>query len=168
VPDQSGWRVSGSNSVIIGNLNEGDYTIASFSLQKSGQGATGTAGARNMGATETTGIKPTMAEDTPIKLEILYTDSRGNRNTIEKEVNIDSSNIAGAISGAKAERMKAQQNPLTQIWTNGKWVLLGLIILSMLIVVRKKYKKEKLENSDYTYFKAIKDLLKFRSKSKKK
>jgi len=32
VPQQNGWQVSGPNSVIIGNLNKGDYTVASFNL----------------------------------------------------------------------------------------------------------------------------------------
>ena len=173
VPDQSGWKVSGSNSVIIGNLNEGDYTIASFKLQKSGQGTIGTTrtGARNTG-TNTAGTRPSMAKDSPLKLEIVYTDSRGNRNTIEKEVLIDSSSIQTGIMGTAgtsfAGRGKQQQSIWLQLWTNGKWVLLGLIILSMVIVVRKKYKKEKLENSYYTYFKAIKDLFKFDKKSKRK
>ena len=34
-PSRRGWSVSGSNSVIIGNLNKGDYTVASFKLQSS-------------------------------------------------------------------------------------------------------------------------------------
>ena len=33
IPKQLGWRVSGSDSAIIGNLDKGDYTIASFNLQ---------------------------------------------------------------------------------------------------------------------------------------
>ena len=35
IPEQNSWSVSGSNSVIIGNLNKGDYTVASFKLQSS-------------------------------------------------------------------------------------------------------------------------------------
>jgi len=31
IPQQRSWSVSGSNSVIIGNLNKGDYTVASSS-----------------------------------------------------------------------------------------------------------------------------------------
>ncbi len=32
VPDQDGYRVSGSSSTIVGNLEKGDYTIASFNV----------------------------------------------------------------------------------------------------------------------------------------
>ena len=40
VPEQEGYRVSGSSSTIVGNLQKGDYTIASFnvtSAQASGE-----------------------------------------------------------------------------------------------------------------------------------
>ena len=80
IPDQEGWKVVGSNSVIIGNLNEGDYTIASFALQQ-----------RSMslpGQTTTSGdpsAQRTQPEDLIVKLEIVYTDSRGNRNTLVYE-----------------------------------------------------------------------------------
>ena len=161
VPDQQGWRASGSNSVIIGNLNEGDYTIASFTLQKSAN-SMGTRNADQKTSTDT--AQQRTVEDSPIKLEIIYTDSRGNRNTIEKEVLIDSSSVMGSMSTedkeARRAARQAAQNPLNQLWTNGKWILVGLIILGLFIVVRKKYKKQKLENSDYTHFKAIKDIIK--------
>jgi len=148
VPDQQGWRVSGSDSVIIGNLNEGDYTIASFTLQKSGQGMETSNTGSNQRPSRNTDAQQTetptkIMEDAPIKLEIIYTDSRGNRNTIEKEVNID---MTGTMKERMAKR-RAQQNPLTQVWNNGKWILLGAIALIFIVAVRKKYKKGKLENS---------------------
>ena len=174
VPDQQGWRVSGSDSVIIGNLNEGDYTIVSFKLQKTGTGMNSVNTNQKLTRDTSTRQKeiPTqMVEDAPIKLEIVYTDSRGNRNTIEKEVNIDSSNIIGAISGAMGERMgrmKTQQNPLNQILEKGKWILLAVVLLTAFIIVKKKYNKSRLEDQKYSYSKAIKDLLKFNKKSKRK
>ncbi len=174
IPDQQGWRISGSNSVIIGNLNEGDYTIASFTLQKSGQGMnTANTNQRptKSSSDQLTEMPSRIVEDSHIKLEIVYTDSRGNRNTIEKEVNIDSSNIVGAISGTRGDRMgrmNAQQNPLTQFWQKGKWILLAVVILTTFIIVKKKYNKGRLEDQKYSYFKAIKELFKFSKKSKRK
>ena len=32
IPDQEGYKVSGSSSTIVGNLEKGDYTIASFNV----------------------------------------------------------------------------------------------------------------------------------------
>ncbi len=35
VPDQDDYKVSGSSSTIVGNLEKGDYTIASFNVASS-------------------------------------------------------------------------------------------------------------------------------------
>jgi S-layer domain len=69
VPVQSNWTVTdGSNSVIIGNLQKGDNTIADFNL------------------------KPiAMEKDLPIKFEISYTSNDGIRQTEEKELSLYSS-----------------------------------------------------------------------------
>jgi hypothetical protein len=62
VPVQANWTVTdGSNSVILGNLQKGDYTIADFNLEP-----------------ESTG------EDLPIRFEITYTSSDGLRQVHEK------------------------------------------------------------------------------------
>ena len=62
VPVQANWTVTdGSNSVILGNLQKGDYTIADFSLEP-----------------ESTG------KDLPIRFEISYTSSDGLRQVEEK------------------------------------------------------------------------------------
>jgi hypothetical protein len=175
-PNQQGWKISGSNSVIIGNLNEGDYTIASFQLQKTVQGVqTGDVGTRQKGdwnnpgtrdASKTPlvdksngGITDKTNEDSQIKLEIIYTDSRGNRNTIQKEVYVDSSvvNSAGMTPEmeAKFNKMKGSQDPWAQAWGLGKWVLLGIVILFFFGKIRTNYKKGKIEKSSFTYFQAI-------------
>ncbi len=69
IPSQANWSVTdGSNSVILGNLQKGDYTIADFNL------------------------KPVeIGEDLPIKFEISYTSSDGMRQVEEKELNLYSS-----------------------------------------------------------------------------
>ena len=43
VPEQEGYKVSGSSSTIVGNLEKGDYTIASFNVAST-QAAGGNAG----------------------------------------------------------------------------------------------------------------------------
>ena len=69
VPPQANWSVTdGSNSVILGNLQKGDYTIADFNLEPSAPG-----------------------KDLPIKFEISYTSSDGMRQVEEKELNLYSS-----------------------------------------------------------------------------
>ncbi|WP_255335375.1 COG1361 S-layer family protein [Methanosarcina sp. KYL-1] len=66
VPAQANWSVTdGSNSVILGNLQKGDYTVADFNL-----------------------MSAEIGEDLPIKFEISYTSSDGMRQVEEKELNL--------------------------------------------------------------------------------
>lgn len=70
VPLQANWTVTGgsSNSVVLGNLQKGDNTIADFNL------------------------KPVaMEKELPMKFEISYTSNDGIRQTMEKELPLYSS-----------------------------------------------------------------------------
>jgi uncharacterized repeat protein (TIGR01451 family) len=69
LPLQANWTAAdGSNSVILGNLQKGDYTYADFNLKPSEVG-----------------------KDLPIKFEISYTSNDGIRQTEEKEMSLYSS-----------------------------------------------------------------------------
>ena len=62
IPEQDEFSVTGTNANIIGDLNKGDFTLATFKLV------------------------PKSRDEAPLKVEIDYTDSIGNRYTVEKEV----------------------------------------------------------------------------------
>ncbi|MBU0979632.1 MAG: COG1361 S-layer family protein [Nanoarchaeota archaeon] len=164
VPDQPGWRVSGSNSVIIGNLNEGDYTIASFKLTQSASREQFTPGQ----TPRTEARNATAMQDSNLMLEIVYTDTRGNRNTIEKEVPVDVPTLLTAEEGnfPSINGRRQTQNPLAQAWKTLRYVLLGILVVIIFIVVRRRYNKGKLDDKDYSYGKAIRDLFKKRRKKK--
>jgi len=154
VPEQDGWRIRGSDSVIIGNLNKGDYTIASFTLSQVNVRAQQTDSTENAGADQRAIPRP---ETSKVKLDITYTDARGNRNTVRKEVSIDQSSLIGtAIAGtttavAGMQNRAARQNPRTS-WFSGttRWVLIGAVALVLLILFKKKYKRERLKDPNYT------------------
>jgi len=141
VPQQQGWTTSGSNSVIIGNLNEGDYTIASFTLAPAG----------NMSARRLPGGNATRSN--AVDLEIIYTDSRGNRNTLEKRVHVTEGQPTISLAGAGA--MRQRTNPFAQAWQTGRWVLLAAVIFAGFLVVNRRYRKGKLKDPDYTYGDAV-------------
>ncbi|WP_231585681.1 COG1361 S-layer family protein [Methanosarcina sp. WWM596] len=66
VPLQENWTVTdGGNSVILGNLQKGDYTIADFSLEPE-----------------------TVGQDLPLKFEISYTSSDGMRQVEENVLSL--------------------------------------------------------------------------------
>jgi hypothetical protein len=103
IPEQEGYKVSGSSSTIVGNLEKGDYTIASFNVA-SNQAPGGNAGAPTGAPSGTLPGAPTgtanasTAEDNatsasmngnPLKVQIEYTDAKGDRLTVDKEVKLD-------------------------------------------------------------------------------
>lgn len=138
VPEQQGWNPTGASTSIIGNLNNGDYTIASFDLQ---------------------GISPT------ISLEIIYTDTRGERITIEKNVSMGSSasvmfsaDTEGSIktgSETKTETGSRRMNPISSMSNAGsnlapvitvaKYVAYAVILLLVGFFGFKYYKKKNLK-----------------------
>lgn len=98
IPEQEGYSVSGSSSTIVGNLEKGDYTIASFTVSQQGAGGmSGTGGAGpggNAAVASASSANATTSNDLQVLIE--YTDSAGQRNTVEKSVQISQSSTATA------------------------------------------------------------------------
>ncbi|MFH0949015.1 MAG: hypothetical protein V1802_00840 [Candidatus Aenigmatarchaeota archaeon] len=65
VSEQSGWKIVGGSSVFLGNLNPGDFTVASFQLQS-------------------------LSKDiNKLSAKIEYTDTTGIRRSAEKDISIN-------------------------------------------------------------------------------
>ncbi|MHC1753860.1 MAG: COG1361 S-layer family protein [Methanosarcina sp.] len=103
VPDQDNYKVSGSSSTIVGNLEKGDYTIASFDVTSTQgtAGAEGDTGAPGTAKASAEGGNLTAAsvEGNPLKVQIEYTDAKGERITVDKEVELE---ITGGSMTAQA------------------------------------------------------------------
>src|SRR5659263_34695 len=140
IPQQRSWSVSGSNSVIIGNLNKGDYTVASFKLQSSmSNQTTQNRGTRNNTNTQgrsmqgqingsfDTGFMQRQTNNSAdtVLMQIAYTDTMGVRKIVEKEVKIAN---AGSTTGTTSfqGRTASQQ---TSASSNYTYYLLGLIVV---------------------------------------
>jgi hypothetical protein len=93
IPDQENYRVSGSSSTIVGNLEKGDYTIASFDVtsRQSAARAEGDPGAPDAAQASAEGGNLTSAsvQNKPLKVQIEYTDAKGERITVDKEVELE-------------------------------------------------------------------------------
>jgi len=116
VPEQRNWKVSGSNSMIIGNLNKGDYTVASFKLQaagssmlartaQSGTAQSGTIPLSNgqiqvqrpvNGQVSDPALGQTSADI--LLLQIAYTDTMGERRLVEKEIKLSPQTLASSAA----------------------------------------------------------------------
>lgn len=159
IPEQPGWSVSGTNSVIIGNLNKGDYTVASFKLQSSMSAVT----SRNSTARNNTNIQERSMQrnssSDKVLMQIAYTDTLGERKVVEKEVKLGLQNVA---SGDGQMAMQGRRGAVQEasVFSTYIWYILGITVLVGGVVVHRKYKSRKLINPDLK----IKDL--FKSKQK--
>jgi len=87
IPQQNNFAVSGAASVFLGNLNSGDFSVATFQISsRFVRNATGPATNIN----ETSNV---------LKLQISYSDTSGVRQSVQKEVslNLAASQITGNI-----------------------------------------------------------------------
>ncbi len=154
IPQQKAWRVTGSNSMIIGNLNKGDYTVASFNLQSASIGGTMNSQNRTMGRNfssdgQTMPSQPASADSAnTVLMQIAYTDTMGERQLVEKEVNIGFQNIganATSFSGVAGARGARQQQ---SFFSQYQWYIIGLVVIIALFIVYRRYQKRKLLNPE--------------------
>ncbi|MBP2200799.1 LPXTG-motif cell wall-anchored protein [Methanococcus voltae] len=120
VPRQDGWTISGPDTVIIGNLLQGDYTYASFSLSPEGNNQN-------------------------ITLNVKYTDDKGVRQTLKKVVNLpNNTDPTSEFSGLKGATDKSDGLDYSFV----PYVIVGLLLVggvAYYIIRRRKNSKKKLD-----------------------
>ncbi len=135
IPQQEKFEVRGSTASIVGNLDEGDYTIVSFQVTpaSSSFGGTGAASQQKQLSEEERQklgedfSQRNAAQNNNLKVLIEYTDATGVRRTVEKTVLIQF--MAISYDGSQLNTHKGQQE---SIWQNPTLIvtiaILGLII----------------------------------------
>jgi hypothetical protein len=159
VPKQDGWTVTGSSSSIIGNLNVGDYTIATFTIQQGMSMPTAMPGRTSTTSTKTAAKNATMPSQSSqeIKVQIMYTDTMGYRNTVEKSVSMSALNNSTATGFSRnGTRTTQQQNFLVKY----KWYILGLVIIAVAVVAYPRYRKYREENPKAGLLRSLKGIFK--------
>jgi hypothetical protein len=173
IPEQQNWRTTGSNSVIIGNLNKGDYTVATFSLQQVAR--------RNVpvqSQDRDSFVKDENIEDVLMKrleaqkensvsssanfvlVRIEYTDTMGKRNFVEKKVimnafssSVQTTDIAREgmmMPGGRAFRTMNNQGFVSKY--KNYFLVFGIVLFGIVFFVfYKKYKRKKIENPKFKF-----------------
>lgn len=128
IPKQSDWIVTGSSAAIIGNLNNGDYTIVSYNLAQKNSGS-------------------------PLKVQVEYTDTRGYRQSIEKQIEVSTTRTGSSDSFDKtgfkdgSDKKTTSRSPMggmSQAISKIKtYAIYGGIILAFILVAYFTYKKLK-------------------------
>lgn len=150
IPVQNGWKVSGSSSAIIGNLNKGDYTVASFKLQSR---RTTKVSKEGLSRDELIKQRETAQTQETIKIQIAYTDTMGQRDIVEKEVKIDSTSMTTESTSAQFGGRNMHQQ---SFFSKNKGYMITLAIIVLGLILYSMYKKKKLTNPHFK----LKDLFK--------
>ena len=143
IPQQQGITVTGSSIAILGNLNKGDYTIASFQVQTAGtqgfstrdqnQGQQGFPGGQ-----QTTQGTDAQLQKGPagITIQIDYTDTTGERQSVQKIIQL---NPSASSTGTIAQNFRNRQgnNSLSFL----PWALLAIFAIGGIAFNKFKAKK---------------------------
>jgi hypothetical protein len=162
IPEQNSWSVSGPNSVIIGNLNKGDYTVASFKLQSAMSNMTSQnrAGRNNSSYTQGRSFqRSTNSSLDTLLMQIAYTDTMGVRTVVEKQVKLGSQNSDSA-AGQTAFQGRRGATQTESVIPTYLWYILGIGVVFVGVVVQRKYKTQKLLDPDFK----LKDIFKSQKK----
>ncbi|MDQ1254169.1 MAG: hypothetical protein QG646_3395 [Euryarchaeota archaeon] len=159
IPEQDSYKVSGSSSTIVGNLEKGDYTIASFNVSSTqGQGdnagvSNGTPADFEKSSSKNKNVT-SGSSSTPLKVQIEYTDAKGDRLTSDKEVKLDLSSgnmiAQGASRGQRSSGISSYMLYIVVIVLGGGAFVYRKKIQEV-IQARKERKSGKTKPEDQNY-----------------
>lgn len=130
IPEQENFRVTGSTSSIIGNLDKGDYTIVSFQI--SSQSAMPSYRDMNQ-----TGRLPSGTGESNLLVIIEYTDTTGVRHSVEKSVPIQFRDISSMDS---TDTTTSTRFSRTNSWGN---IITAAVLVVVVVAGYMGYRKRK-------------------------
>ncbi|MDY6966556.1 MAG: NEW3 domain-containing protein [Halobacteriota archaeon] len=116
IPEQAGFKVSGSSATTIGNLDAGDYTLATFQVAS---------------------IRSTSGRMNNLIVEISYTDDFGERIKVLKEVEVGGELTTGPNDGELDERRSQAMGTTSQSSSSLVYIVVGLVgIIAIAVIFR--------------------------------
>ncbi len=114
LPDQDGFTVKGGSSVIIGNLNKGDFTLATFQILPK---------------------PPVQNEETRyLKIDISFTDSFGERHNVEDTLSLKVNPRFGQDLSATANNRSSSSTT---------WIIALIVLIVVVFFGYRMWKKSK-------------------------
>jgi hypothetical protein len=133
VPEQDNFKATGSTSTIVGNLEKGDYTITSFSVSSAMMPADSSG--ERPGQAQASSVNATELQSSGSRNDLLvlieYTDSTGQRLSVEKSVPIELTASAATAMGPGA---RSQSSTATYL----KYGLVLVVLAGGVLYYRKK------------------------------
>jgi len=160
IPEQQNFVVTGQSSSFVGDLNPGDFTLASFQITARNRNMTFRTGAPNATSGGPPGGAPGNISggmqggfqvSNSLKVEISYTDTNGNRQIVAKDVPMIST-LATGSAGSIGRQSGSQSNIFSS--SGLTYIIIGIIGVVIIIVLLKygkrigrAFKREKKENT---------------------
>lgn len=133
IPQQSNFAVSGADTVFLGTLNSGDFSVANFQITSRL--------ARNFNGGSSTSTQDA-ASSNMLTVDVTYSDTSGVRQTVEKQVTVD---LASSLANGTATRSRGFLGLSTLEW-------IGIIVVAVIAGVALwyfKFRKRKNFLSDF-------------------
>jgi len=164
IPQQQIYRVSGTNSVIVGNLDKGDYTLVSFQISS----AANVSGQRGQGFNQTQltqdqlqqrlrqninnsisgqnigGRQNFSGQDNNLKVLIQYTDTTGERRSVEKSVPIQFRSSTGQSGTTGTNGFGRTTQSSSFIGSTAFWVLIAVVAIILIWVFSNKSRRQRI------------------------
>jgi hypothetical protein len=131
IPNQRNYVVSGASSSFLGNLNPGDFTLATFQLSSARNFTIGSGPGRTGNSPPS--INQTDQAPNTLQVEITYTDTNSNRQVVMKEVPMTTSSGSAVSSGFQSGQFQRQSSG------NGINLIIYGIVGVVVVVVLIKY-----------------------------
>jgi hypothetical protein len=145
IPEQPDYIVSGSNSAIIGNLDKGDYTLVSFQIisrnvmsNVTGTGGSGRTLRNNQSGSP--GFFRNATSNNGLRIIIEYTDTTGQRVSVEKNVSI---NFRSSTSTGTGTNINGRSSSTSFIGSTMFWVIIIVVLGVIGFFVYKKFMPKK-------------------------
>jgi hypothetical protein len=148
IPSQLNYKTLGTSSVSIGNLDAGDYTLATFQIssvelnntQRPDKSSMERPSDFNLSRPEDFRDLEPRSDD--LIVEVSYTDLFGVRQTVEKEVDFSSSssNNVASFSGAKSGLRPGESSGLD---SGTMYVIIGVVGIIVIVAILKISKRKK-------------------------
>lgn len=142
IPEQKKYKVSGSSASIVGNLDKGDYTITSFKIASNNLPSDSEhekQSSMNMDETdpeEMIALRESRSSQDELKVIIEYTDSTGQRLSVEKSVPIELVSATGDVSTSGYPGTRKKSSSTSSYLTY-------LVVLAVVVGAAMYYRKKK-------------------------
>lgn len=170
IPQQPSYSTSGTSSTSVGNLDAGDYTLASFSLSSTSSNVTrnGTTpfpsfnrtgmNAPPSGGNFTLGRNMLMNQSffgmggNALIVQIAYTDMFGIRQTIQKRVNLSTGSMSGFSSRSSTQNTGtfpgsfSGQSQSSDLGNSLVYIIIGVVGIVAIVAVIQLARKKKQSN----------------------